>query len=58
MLSSIHKRNELLYIVDVLLFVFSIIVVISGVIKFPGLFQLLNTDSFFLPQVEITFAYD
>jgi len=52
------KRNELLYIVDVLLFIFSIIVVISGVIKFPGLFQLLNIDPFFLPQAEITFAYD
>ena len=52
------KRNVLLYIVDVLLFVFSIIVVISGVIKFPGLLPLLNIDPFSLPQAEITFLHD
>jgi len=52
------KRNMLLYIVDVLLFVFSIIVVISGVIKFPGLLPLLNIDPFSLPQAEITFLHD
>ena len=48
----------LLYIVDVLLFIFSIIVVISGVIKFPGLLPLLNIDPFSLPQAEITFLHD
>ena len=48
----------LLYIVDVLLLVFSIIVVISGVIKFPGLLPLLNIDPFSLPQAEITFLHD
>jgi len=47
-----------LNIVDVLLFVFSIIVVISGVIKFPGLLTLLNIDPFSLPQAEITFLHD
>ena len=47
-----------MYIVDVLLFVFSIIVVISGVIKFPGLLPLLNIDPFSLPQAEITFLHD
>jgi len=52
------KRNMLLYIVDVLLFIFSIIVVISGVIKFPGLLPLLNIDPFSLPQAEITFLHD
>jgi hypothetical protein len=52
------KRNVLLYIVDVLLFFFSIIVVVSGVIKFPGLLQLLNIDPFSLPQAEITFLHD
>ena len=48
----------LLYIVDVLLFIFSIIVVISGVIKFPSLLPLLNIDPFSLPQAEITFLHD
>ena len=48
----------LLYIVDVLLFIFSINVVISGVIKFPGLLPLLNIDPFSLPQAEITFLHD
>ena len=52
------KRNVLLYIVNILLFVFSIIVVISGVIKFPGLLPLLNIDPFLLPQAEITFLHD
>ena len=52
------KRNTLLYIVDVLLFVLSIIVVISGVIKFPGLLPLINIDPFSLPQAEITFLHD
>ena len=52
------KRNMLLYIVDVLLFVFSNMVVISGVIKFPGLLTLLNIDPFSLPQAEITFLHD
>ena len=52
------KRNVLLYIVDVFLFIFSIIVVITGVIKFPGLLTLLNIDPFSLPQAEITFLHD
>ena len=52
------KRNTLLYIVDVLLLIFSIIVVISGVIKFPGLLPLLKIDPFSLPQAEITFLHD
>ena len=52
------KRNTLLYIVDVLLLIFSIIVVITGVIKFPGLLTLLKIDPFSLPQAEITFLHD
>ena len=52
------KRNVLLYIVDVFLFIFSIIVVVTGVIKFPGLLTLLNIDPFSLPQAEITFLHD
>jgi len=52
------KRNTVLYIVDVLLLIFSIIVVITGVIKFPGLLTLLKIDPFSLPQVEITFLHD
>jgi len=52
------KRNVLLYFVDILLIVFSIIVVVSGVIKFPGLLPLLNIDSLSLPQAEITFLHD
>jgi hypothetical protein len=52
------KRNVALYIVDVLLFIFSIIVVITGVIKFPGLLPILKIDPFSLPQAEITFLHD
>jgi len=48
----------LLYIVDVFLFIFSLIVVVSGVIKFPGLLTLLKIDPFSLPQSEITFLHD
>lgn len=54
----IMKRNVLLYIVDIFLFIFSLIVVVSGVIKFPGLLTLLNFDPFSLPQSEITFLHD
>jgi len=52
------KRNVLLYIVDVFLLIFSLIVVVSGLIKFPGLLTLLNIDPFSLPQSEITFLHD
>ena len=52
------KRNVVIYIVDVLSFIFSLIVVVTGVIKFPGLLTLLNIDPFSLPQAEITFLHD
>jgi len=52
------RRNVLLYIVDVFLFIFSLIVVVSGVIKFPGLLTLLKIDPFYIPQSEITFLHD
>lgn len=48
----------LLYIVDIFMFVFSLIVVVSGLIKFPGLLTLLNIDPFSLPQSGITFLHD
>jgi len=52
------KRNVLIYIVDIFLLIFSLVVVVSGVIKFPGLLTLLKIDPFSLPQSEITFLHD
>jgi len=52
------KRNTLLYVIYLALLLFSIIVVLTGLIKFPGLLDLLNIDPFSLPLARMTWLHD
>lgn len=52
------KRTDILYIINVLLLVFSLIVMITGIIKFPGLLQFININPFSLPQAFYTALHD
>jgi hypothetical protein len=52
------KRHVALYIINILLLVASIIVAITGIIKFPGLFDLLNIDPYKYPLGLFTWLHD
>jgi hypothetical protein len=52
------KKNILQYLTYVLLLIFSLIVVISGIIKFPGLLNILGIDNFSIPFGLFTFLHD
>ena len=52
------KKNILQYIVYILLLLFSIIVVLTGIIKFPGLLNILQVNNFALPMGVFTFLHD
>jgi len=52
------KRHVLLYIINILLLATSLIVSITGLIKFPGLLDLINIDPLLVPLGLLTWLHD